>query len=392
MKILSLIIFCVGVSSLLKASESLREEKGWLGEQTYLNAIKYCYKSPKSINELLNQIYPKQLEIIRNHLAQVPTTQPHTKFGMGLRFRYPDSEARNKLKEMAISTKYKPVFFKEGEYNPVRFIAEGPNSPSACVWGVGKAAKDAWADPSNSAEIEAQIELGRKRITGPYNSADKTPFRTGIAGLGELGLYGKNPASDLAIFCFIENILHVLLIYRDDRSPVVTDSLWALPGGMCDPTDLSKNATARRELSEETGVSVESLISNKLLTEFGEIYDGYSDDVRNTDDAYMWTTAYGYVLDSKALTKEFLELLERPTEEAFKSRMVPVDKILTGKVPVFAGHQVIIANGVRKLFYIAAEAELSASEREDLTRQSKKRALEKRPRASCKTKKHERAA
>lgn len=178
------------------------------------------------------------------------------------------------------------------------------------------------------------------------------------------------------IFCFIENILHVLLIYRNDHSPIVTDSQWALPGGMCDPTDLSKNATARRELSEETGLSVEMLIGRKLLTEFGEIYDGYSDDVRNTDDAYIWTTAYGYILDSKVLTKQFLELLKRPTEETFGSKMVPVDKILTGEIPVFAGHQVIIANGIRKLFSIAAEEEISAIENNSIL--SKKRHRDKK--------------
>lgn len=115
MKILSLIIFCVGITSHLKASELFREEKGYLGRQIYQNAIKYYDEGRNSINKLLNQLQPEQLEIISNHLAQVPTTQYH-KFGMGLRFRYPNSEARNRLKEMVTSTEYKPVFFKESEY------------------------------------------------------------------------------------------------------------------------------------------------------------------------------------------------------------------------------------------------------------------------------------
>ena len=77
---------------------------------------------------------------------------------------------------------------------------------------------------------------------------------------------------------------------------------WAIPGGKVDPGE-EVAITARREFMEEaldsTGAGKENLDSLKaMVDEFfaggEEVYKGYVDDPRNTDNAWMETVAFSF--------------------------------------------------------------------------------------------------
>jgi 8-oxo-dGTP pyrophosphatase MutT (NUDIX family) len=112
-------------------------------------------------------------------------------------------------------------------------------------------------------------ELGR-----PMN-----PFgRTGIEGRGLLGKWGQNPAADPIITRYnpATGKLEMAVIRRGD-----TDE-WAIPGGMVDDGEQALSAAAR-EFLEETGADLD-------MSGARQVYRGYVDDPRNTDNAWMETT------------------------------------------------------------------------------------------------------
>src|SRR3990172_6113009 len=69
---------------------------------------------------------------------------------------------------------------------------------------------------------------------------------------------------DVVILTMSEGTLHVLLVRRGEAP---FEGMWAIPGGFKRPTETLDEA-ARRELAEETGVDVPS-----LLTQFGAYGD-----------------------------------------------------------------------------------------------------------------------
>jgi 8-oxo-dGTP diphosphatase len=87
---------------------------------------------------------------------------------------------------------------------------------------------------------------------------------------------------DVVILTMSEGLLHVLLVQRGEEP---FQGMWAVPGGFKRPTETLDEA-ARRELSEETGVDVPS-----LLTQFGAYGDPERDPRTN-----VVTVAYVAVL------------------------------------------------------------------------------------------------
>lgn len=122
----------------------------------------------------------------------------------------------------------------------------------------------------------------------------KNPIgRTGTCGRGLLGKWGANYAAD-PIVMYKDKII---MIKRKDTGD------WALPGGMVDPNE--KVATAAiRELIEEAFGSAQKEKAEDIMKMFHSmeaqpVYTGYVDDPRNTDNAWMETGAFLFLLSDE---------------------------------------------------------------------------------------------
>lgn len=115
----------------------------------------------------------------------------------------------------------------------------------------------------------------------------------------------------------------ILLIQRSDTGE------WALPGGFLNK-DESALEGARREATEETGA---------VLTGEGRlIYQGIVNDPRNTDAAWIETSAFVFTVP------EALEV--SANDDAKEARWVPLAEL----PPLYASHQEIVENAVAYCF------------------------------------------
>jgi ADP-ribose pyrophosphatase len=173
----------------------------------------------------------------------------------------------------------------------------------------------------------------------PETGAPLNPYgRTGMGGRGLLGKWGPNHAGDPVVTRYHPKTkkLQIIVITRKDNAKK------ALPGGMVDPDEMVW-VTIEREFAEEAGNITDEEKKeqfNKLKRELFEngtvLYRGYVDDPRNTDNAWMETTAMHfhcneYVAehlpleagdDARAvewmdITKKNLETLYSPTHRHF---------------------------------------------------------------------------
>jgi ADP-ribose pyrophosphatase len=137
-----------------------------------------------------------------------------------------------------------------------------------------------WADPEDITTVELPAESFSGSLNFDTAGRPLNPVgRTGIAGRGLLGKWGPNYAADPIITRFNRHTgkLEMLAIQRRDNGQ------WAIPGGMVDKGE-EVSRTLARELREETGIVLD-------MGKGHSIYRGYVDDPRNTDHAWMETTA-----------------------------------------------------------------------------------------------------
>lgn len=153
--------------------------------------------------------------------------------------------------------------------------------------------------------------VNRISLTGNYEiNNDGYPLnpcgRTGLIGRGVLGRWGPNHAADPIVTRWKKSenehiyhknsnkpILQFVAIQRKDSGE------WALPGGMVDSGEVI-STTLKREFMEEAMdmlsksnedvVKIEKEIE-EVFKEGIEVFCGYVDDPRNTDNAWMETTA-----------------------------------------------------------------------------------------------------
>jgi ADP-ribose pyrophosphatase len=112
-----------------------------------------------------------------------------------------------------------------------------------------------------------------------------------------LGKWGANHAADPLITQKGEDgQLYFLMIKRVDNGQ------WALPGGMLDSSEAGMPRgpmqAALRELFEEAGLDLRAERNEAKI-----IYQGYVDDPRNTDNAWMETVVYHIHLNEASLVK-----------------------------------------------------------------------------------------
>jgi len=197
-----------------------------------------------------------------------------------------------------------------------------------------------WADPEDHRSITFNSNRdGVNRISfSKYNLDDQgrplNPMgRTGLMGRGLLGRWGVNHAADPIVSRFNKNLLQFVGIIRRDNGEL------ALPGGMVDHGELISK-TLVREFCEE---ALDGVTSKKLENFWnnGEvIYEGYVDDPRNTDNAWIETTVVNFH-DSEGL---FNEIELKAGDDASKVHWIDVKPGLS----LYASHGDFIAEFARR--------------------------------------------
>lgn len=184
-----------------------------------------------------------------------------------------------------------------------------------------------WADDPKNVKsnhyntIDTVHKVDRTSAHGPYavtqDGFPRNPMgRTGISGRGLLGRFGPNHAADPVVTRWKRNAQTHEIEFDKAGNPVLQFvairrkdcGLWALPGGMVDPGEVA-SATVKREFGEEAlsaltmGEDEAAQVRRDLDRLFDPstatvVYKGYVDDPRNTDNAWMETTAVS-IHDSK---------------------------------------------------------------------------------------------
>ncbi|XP_026499580.1 ADP-ribose pyrophosphatase, mitochondrial [Vanessa tameamea] len=212
-----------------------------------------------------------------------------------------------------------------------------------------------WADPEiGRANFSPKWntldgKVNRESYMGLYNIVNGYPLnpvgRTGICGRGVLGRWGPNHAADPVVTRWKNTakdidkkpILQFIAIKRRDTGE------WALPGGMVDPGE-KVGATAIREFQEEALNSLEAsecekqVMKEKLDNFFSsgiEIYSGYVDDPRNTDNAWMETVAYNFHDESGSIVSS---LNLQAGDDAVGVQWVDI----TSDINLYASHKDIV--------------------------------------------------
>ncbi|GFR76765.1 transient receptor potential cation channel subfamily M member 2-like [Elysia marginata] len=134
--------------------------------------------------------------------------------------------------------------------------------------------------------------------------------RTGLRGRGLLGRWGPNHAADPVVTrwkmlegdkCAEEDgkpVLEFIAVRRRDNNS------WALPGRVCapsvDPVDVLKMEVIEEQDCEEL-LSELTEVTQVARNNAKEIYRGYADDPRNTDNAWLETRVVNYHIDNHKL-------------------------------------------------------------------------------------------
>lgn len=120
--------------------------------------------------------------------------------------------------------------------------------------------------------------------------------------------------------------------------------MWAIPGGMVDPGE-KVGQTLLREFTEEALNS--SKLFAAMMREFFEnsgveIYSGYVDDPRNTDNAWMETVVYHFHDNDGATVGN---LLLSAGDDAGNVKWMDIDQNLN----LYASHKLFVQKVVQRL-------------------------------------------
>eukprot|EP00054_Salpingoeca_dolichothecata_P012515 m.69394 g.69394 ORF g.69394 m.69394 type:complete len:1427 (-) comp19982_c0_seq1:42-4322(-) len=245
-------------------------------------------KQAQSINELLPRNHAKGDSSLVSKDWQPPLL-------------YPDSKVPGGVRRCVVPLAQKP-WNVEFNYQPTEFTTEEVLSEP--VWADKK-------DPRSCKFNQVDGRINRISFLGTYHIDPTTgrPLnprgRTGMTGRGSLGKWGVNHAADPIVTRWKRNpqggiferdgrrVLEFVAIQRRTG-----DHEWAIPGGFVDDGE-TVSVTLKKEFREEalnsidtsgTDQNVDHLLDT-LFANGDEIATSYSNDPRNTDNAWIETTA-----------------------------------------------------------------------------------------------------
>eukprot|EP00484_Ammonia_sp_Unknown_P016251 CAMPEP_0197057956 /NCGR_PEP_ID=MMETSP1384-20130603/102554_1 /TAXON_ID=29189 /ORGANISM="Ammonia sp." /LENGTH=313 /DNA_ID=CAMNT_0042492539 /DNA_START=109 /DNA_END=1050 /DNA_ORIENTATION=+ len=210
-------------------------------------------------------------------------------------------------------------------------------------------------------KIDRRSHVGTYALDASNFNLPLNPLgRTGLRGRGWLWRWGPNHAADPIVTRWMRKdndasneivkdettqkpVLEFVAIERTDGGG------WAIPGGMVDPGE-QVSRTLKREFGEETmdtlGMKDESARKKvkQQVDEFFqnngvEIYKGYVDDPRNTDNAWMETVAFNFHDEEGDKVGRF-QL--KAGDDASKVKWMKIDRQLN----LYASHNWLIKRAV----------------------------------------------
>lgn len=183
-------------------------------------------------------------------------------------------------------------------------------------------------DPTDPNDIPYFTSLEATNVDRDVSGAPLNPMgRTGLSGRGMLDKWGPTPAADMILLRNNPETgeLETLLINRGDTGEL------AFPGGKVDDGE-DPRQTAVREIIEETGLtSTQELNFDDAVI----VYQGYVDDSRNTDNAWMETTAMYYYLEPDVAAG--VTFTAEGESDATKAAWVPIEPTLFGRMAASHG-------------------------------------------------------
>lgn len=206
-----------------------------------------------------------------------------------------------------------------------------------------------WADPEDIDKLDRELHSYVGEVQFDDQGHPRNPYtRTGLKGRGLLGKWGANFAADPIISRVNPETgaFEIVVIERSDTHE------WAIPGGMVDEGE-DVSLTVEREFREEAGASVD--MSGAEL-----VYQGYVDDPRNTDNAWMETTAKHLHLDNELAAQISLEA----GDDAKAVRWLDVNPEALGNL--YASHGPMIRRAI-ELFLARPNVEISSEMRAKLS-------------------------
>jgi len=243
----------------------------------------------------------------------------------------------------------------DASYNPVEFTHKVVVENDSTVKEGG------WADPQDINLIPKELLTSRISYCGPieYDSTGypRNPIgRTGMKGRGLLGKWGPNHAADPIVTRVkpgTEDKIQMVAIERKDTK------VWAIPGGMVDAGE-KVSQTLKREFTEEAGeVAPEHREAfqkhiNELFESNGvEVYRGYVDDPRNTDQAWMETVAVHFHCGSELGN----QLNLAAGDDASSVKWLDVDESIPEFGNLYASHKMMVLDAVKGLRHRLKSAE-----------------------------------
>lgn len=220
-------------------------------------------------------------------------------------------------------------------YAPDYFVADVVLAQDSSVKPGG------WADPEDIDKLDRVLHSYVGEVQFDDQGHPRNPYtRTGLKGRGLLGKWGANFAADPIISRINPETgaFEIVVIERSDTHE------WAIPGGMVDEgEDVSQ--TVEREFMEEAGASVD-------MSEAELVYQGYVDDPRNTDNAWMETTAKHLHLNGELASQLSLQA----GDDAKSVQWLPVSSETLGNL--YASHGPMIRKAI-ELFLARPNHEIS---------------------------------